>query len=137
MVLTEEMLAELSPIIKQEVERFNREEQERKALSVWKRLKTDFEPRISAFDYIEVWNYNGADGTRKTREYEHLCGDKIIGALRTLLLAVFETKRVALFTPNQEPELRDFMDKMLSLMEDTKKQLKGANDYGNPENENG
>lgn len=137
MVITREMLAELSPIIKQEVERFNREEQERKAVSVWKRLKTDFEPRISAFDYTEVWKHLDVDGTQKTRVYEHLCGDKITGALRTLLLAVFETKRAVLFAPEQEPELREFMDKILSLMEDTKKQLKGVNNYDNAENENG
>lgn len=116
MEITQEMLAELSPIVRQEIERMKAEAAENR--TAWKRLKKEFEERLAGFNYVVDKEYHLTDGSlhhlTSTKRYDH----KLLYALSTLLRAVYRVEHVDKIPSEKEREMREFMDRVLTLMEE-------------------
>lgn len=113
-------LLELAPIIRQEIERVRAEERENR--SAWQRVKREFAERLNGFDYIEKTEFYVVGKTRGSCEREIRYSWKVTGALSTLLRAVYRVENIAKIPAEKEPEVREFVDQVLRLMEERRRE---------------
>ena len=119
MAITQEVLVELRPFIRQEVERAERERRE--GQNAWKRAVKALEERLRQFDYVEAQDYFSADGRPLHYEDKHICEWQIRNAFSALLRCVYQANGTARIPAEKEGEMVKFMGSVLTLMEQLQK----------------
>lgn len=125
MVITKETLAELSPYVRQEIERVRREEQENR--TAWKRVKKKVGERLAAFNYVDISHIVSVVGEEYFRENAVSYAYKLFMAFSAQLRAVYRVNQADKIPASEEKEIEAFMHDVLDLME---KLRSGAKERG-------
>ena len=120
MTLTPEVTNELLAMLRAELAQEEQRKQENK--TVYRRACKGLETLFAEFNYTEMESWPGPNSP-KVREVEHNVSWKIRDAIGTLLRAVYQVNAVAKLPADREPEIREFVESVLHLMKDQKREI--------------
>lgn len=112
--MTAEMKAEILAFLEQ------REQEKKRNRTTYQRVCEPYRARMDAFDYEYTEHYRTPHGPGQ-RQVAHKYGYPIQNAMGTLLRAVYGVDAVAKLPAEQEEEMREVFDKILSIMETYKR----------------
>ena len=111
MAMTAEMKAEILAFLEQ------REQEKKRNRTTYQRVYEPYRERMDAFDYEHIYHYSTGGQTTVSCKYRY----PIQNAMGTLLRAVYGVDAVAKLPAEQEEEMREVFDKILSVMETYKR----------------
>ena len=114
MAMTAEMKAEILAFLEQ------REQEKKRNRTTYQRVYEPYRARLDAFDYEYTEHYSTPYGPGQ-RQVARKYGYPIQTAMGTLLRAVYGVDVVAKLPAEQEEEMREVFDKILSVMETYKR----------------
>lgn len=97
-----------------------REQEKKRNRTTYQRVYEPYRARMDTFDYEYTEHYRYPHGPGQ-RQVEHKYGYPIQNAMGTLLRAVYGVDAVAKLPAEQEEEMREVFDKILSVMETYKR----------------
>lgn len=114
--ITPEIRKELSVIFQQEIA--IREQQKEDSRTAYRRVFKEFEMDMKRFDYATTKEIIAVEGGARSFTEEHVMHWKVKNAIGTLLRAIYQTSRVELIPADKETDMRDFVRRVLALMEE-------------------
>ena len=122
MTITPEVKNELLAMLRAELAQEEQRKQENK--TAYRRVCKEFEEEMGSFDYTESRSGYRNDGSRWEVNTSHDVSWKIRDAIGTLLRAVYQVNAVAKLPADKEAEMREFVESVLGLMKDQKREAK-------------
>ncbi len=116
MTMTAEIREELAAMIRQELQ------EQRTNKSAYQRAWEGFSDELSSFNYVKDERIRNSEGEIREFHFPRKCSQKVKSAIGTLIRAVFEVDTVSQLPADKEPEMKEFMRKVLEMMRDFKKQ---------------
>ena len=116
MTMTAEIREELAAMIRQELQ------EQRTNKSAYQRVWESFSDELRSFNYVEEKQIRNCEGETLEFHYPRNYNKKVKSAISTLIRAVFEVDTVSQLPADKEPEMKEFMGKVLEMMKDFKKQ---------------
>lgn len=118
MTITPEVRAELLTMLRQEMEREERQKKENR--TTYQRACKGFQDTFSEFDYINVRSGTRPDGSTWSFQDKRTMQWKVRDAIGTLLRAVYQVDAVAKLPAEEEPQIKQFIGSVLGLMKQQK-----------------
>lgn len=116
LTMTAEIREELAAMIRQELQ------EQRANKSAYQRVWESFSDELSSFNYVKDERIRNCEGEVREFHFPRKCSQKVKSAIGTLIRAVFEVDTVSQLPADKEPEMKEFMRKVLEMMRDFKKQ---------------